>query len=436
MAAETTTGAARRRLGHEPALDGVRGIAVLLVVLWHYPTDILERQFSWLRSGHLGVDLFFVLSGFLITALMLNEHAADGSISFAGFYRRRVFRLLPALFVFLAAHIVFANLTDIPNGGLFSPGTDGSDQVASILGAAFFVLNWLDDIGSGYDISLGLGHLWSLSVEEQYYIVWPAITVAMLTPRSAINRAASAGAGGAVVMAGHNYVWNESADTSRWLVTLGVWAVVTGVLELIRRSSRRSVWIVSVIATTIGATLLYRNGSYEGGPEVFRLYAGTFSRADSLMVGSGFAFLWVEGWVPRRCPTWLSCVAWAFFVWAVTARSLSEPFFFEFGWTLVALSGALILWGALGAEGTVYGRVLSMAWLRGVGKVAYGLYLWHALVFIAVRHWWGDGSTLWKTVLALGLTALVTAASWFLVEKPMLAFKTPARRRDRSPSRV
>ena len=70
----------------------------------------------------------------------------------------------------------------------------------------------------------------------------------------------------------------------------------------------------SRIATTIGATLLYRNGSYEGGPEVFRLYAGTFSRADSLMVGSGFAFLWVEGWVPRRCPTWLSLGAWAFFV--------------------------------------------------------------------------------------------------------------------------
>ena len=89
-----------RSLGHEPALDGLRGVAVLTVMLWHYPTEILGHSLHWLQSGHLGVDLFFVLSGFLITALMLNEHQHRGSISLPGFYRRRAFRLLPALVVF------------------------------------------------------------------------------------------------------------------------------------------------------------------------------------------------------------------------------------------------------------------------------------------------------------------------------------------------
>jgi peptidoglycan/LPS O-acetylase OafA/YrhL len=95
-----------RKLGHEPALDGIRGLAVLLIVLWHYPDEILERPFDWLKSGHLGVDLFFVLSGFLITALMLNEYNRDGKISLRGFYRRRVLRLVPALVLFLVAHFL------------------------------------------------------------------------------------------------------------------------------------------------------------------------------------------------------------------------------------------------------------------------------------------------------------------------------------------
>ena len=143
------------------------------------------------------------------------------------------------------------------------------------------------------------------------------------------------------------------------------------------------------------------------------------------------AYVWINGWIPRRCPTWVSLAAWAYLLWAVRYKTFAEPYFFEYGWTLIALSCALIVWGALGAEGTIYGRVLSFAPLRAVGKVAYGLYLWHALVFIAVRHWWGDGSVLWKTTLALGITAAVTAASWFLVEKPLLAYKSGRPDRDR-----
>lgn len=414
-----------RRLGHEPALDGVRGIAVLLVVFWHYLADVVHRSFSWFQSGHLGVDLFFVLSGFLITALMLNEHGTVGSISFRGFYRRRVFRLLPALVVFLSAQVAFAAVTDIPQVGPLSPGTDGVNQVASVVGALFFALNWLDQIGPGYHVSLGLIHLWSLSVEEQFYLLWPSIAVAMLTPRAALNQLVSLAAGAAVVFAGHNYVWDDSGDATRWAATLGGWLLLCGCLEMVRRRYDRSLWILAVVATVIGATLLYRNGHYAGGPELLELYVGTPSRADSLMVGAGLAFLWTRGWIPTRAPTWITIGAWAFFLWVVASRSLADPFLFEYGWTLVAIASALILWGSLGTDGTVYGRIISAKWLRAVGKVAYGLYLWHALIFVAVQHWWGDGSAVWTTALALSLTTLMTVSSWFFVERPLLAYKTP-----------
>jgi peptidoglycan/LPS O-acetylase OafA/YrhL len=417
----TTDTDTRRRLRYEPALDGIRGFAVLLVVLWHYPTDILERPFAWLKAGHLGVDVFFVLSGFLITALMLNEFDRVGRISFGGFYRRRAFRLLPALFLFLSAHVVWAILTDIPTGVL-SPGTDARNEIASVLGAQFFVLNWLQNFGD-YSITLGLGHLWSLSVEEQFYIVWPTITVLLLSPRRLPSLIITGLAGGAVMYAGHNYVWTDGGVVSRWGPTLGIGLAVVFVLERIR-PRQRTVWILAVLVTFIGAALLYRNGLYEGGQEVFRLYSGTPSRADSLLIGAGFAFIWVEGWIPHRGPVWAALIGWAVLLWAVFTQTLADPFFYRAGWTIVALSALLIIWGSLGAADTLYGRILSMRWLRGVGKVAYGLYLWHAFVFIAVRHWWGDGSVLWKTILALGLTTIVTSASWFLVEKPLLAFKS------------
>lgn len=418
----------RRRLGHEPALDGVRGFAVLLVVLWHYPTDILERSFSWLKAGHLGVDLFFVLSGFLITALMLNEHHRDGSISFAGFYRRRGFRLLPALAMFLTATVIWANVTDIAHTGLF-PGTDGPSAWASILGAAFFVLNWIHVFGD-HSPMLGMAHLWSLSVEEQFYIVWPSVFVLMLTPRTGLNQLAGALAATILAAVGNHYVWNDHGTVAGWGLTILVAVVAAAGLEIIRRHRARAVWAVAVIASIIATTLLYRNGAYEGGFEVFGLYSGTPSRVDSLMVGAILAFAWTQGWIPRRCPTPVAVVAWIFFLWTVNQQDFGGPFFFRYGWTAVAIAGAVIIWAALGADDTVYGRILSFPPLRNIGKVAYGLYLWHALVFVAVRHWWGDGGWLWKTVLALAITTAVTAASWFLVEKPLLRYKsTPLFRR-------
>src|SRR5262249_25897924 len=144
------------RLGYRPALDGVRALAITGVVLAH--------AYRWPPGGGFGVDLFFVLSGFLITTLLLEEHAAHGRISLVDFYRRRAFRLLPALYtlllVYLAIVVVRGEFTE-----WFRP--------LSALAAFFYATNLVEATGWGIDGPVR--HLWSLAAEEQFYFVWPLL---------------------------------------------------------------------------------------------------------------------------------------------------------------------------------------------------------------------------------------------------------------------
>ncbi len=407
-----------RQLGFEPGLDGIRGIAVLVVAAWHFGPDIRGSQFSWIPSGHVGVDLFFVLSGFLITVLMLGEQARSGRISFTGFYQRRVFRLLPALGLFLLGHLLFAVLVDVaPDPARLSPGISARDEIASVVAAAFFVLNWARF--GDFTVVEGMVHLWSLSVEEQFYLVWPAVTALMLARGSIRPQVMSSSAALTVGLAGHFHVWDRLPPAQQWLVTIATGVIVAALLLRIEARSRE-VWNSCLLVALIGAVLLYRNGNYEGVLSTFDLYTNTLARADSLLVGALLAHLWASGRIPRRCPVPLSMLGWAIIIWSITQRSLIDPYFYRFGWTLIAVGAALAIWGAIDASETFYGRVLSFSWLRGIGKVAYGLYLWHVLVFAVVRHTLGDESVWVKSTVAIGATATIVALSWFVVEKPIL----------------
>src|SRR5262249_41354712 len=144
-----------RKLGHRPALDGLRGIAVSSVVIGH--------SFGWPPDGVFGVDLFFVLSGFLITTLLLEEQAARGPFLFAGFYARRGRRLLPALFVLLTVYAAITTAT-------------GGHPLEAVLAALFYVTNFAAEAGQSTPIE----HLWSLAQEEQFYFVWPLILAVLL----------------------------------------------------------------------------------------------------------------------------------------------------------------------------------------------------------------------------------------------------------------
>jgi peptidoglycan/LPS O-acetylase OafA/YrhL len=149
------------QLGYRPALDGVRALAIAPVVGLH--------AFDWPRRGSLGVDLFFVLSGFLITTLLLEERFATGRISFSGFYRRRFARLFPALLVMLA---------------LFTLVTGGAHAWAVLAGATY-TANFVNVVDSDA-MPFALGHLWSLAQEEQFYLVWPPLLVLLTRARKAI----------------------------------------------------------------------------------------------------------------------------------------------------------------------------------------------------------------------------------------------------------
>jgi len=152
------------RFAHKPALDGLRALAVLAVILYH--------QFGgeWARGGFLGVDVFFVLSGYLITSLLLTEHRRHGRIDYARFYGRRARRLLPALGIFLLIVAAFAAFVSSP----LALGRIRSDSIATI----FYVENYWQ-AGKVF-VPQPVGHMWSLAIEEQFYLVWPVALVGLL----------------------------------------------------------------------------------------------------------------------------------------------------------------------------------------------------------------------------------------------------------------
>ncbi|MGH7540528.1 MAG: acyltransferase family protein, partial [Gemmatimonadota bacterium] len=170
-AAAPGDGAARwptRRLGYQPALDGVRAFAVIAVIV-HHAFNVL----GWPRGGSFGVTTFFVASGFLITVLLLQERGRHDHISLARFYRRRALRLMPALVVFLVgvlAASLIVSLVEQPREWT-QLGENGLGAFAGIL----YFTNILIGYDVGFDIPITTGHLWTLATEEQFYLLWPPV---------------------------------------------------------------------------------------------------------------------------------------------------------------------------------------------------------------------------------------------------------------------
>jgi peptidoglycan/LPS O-acetylase OafA/YrhL len=158
------------RLGYRPALDGVRAIAIVMV-MWHHTIAVMLRRVDLPLGGFLGVDLFFVLSGFLITSLLIERRTPDGGIGYANFYKRRAQRLLPALFALLAVNVVVMQRL----------GHNMKLEAKSVAFAVTYLTNW----SHVFNVKLApdLPHLWSLAIEEQFYFVWPVVVALLLARR-------------------------------------------------------------------------------------------------------------------------------------------------------------------------------------------------------------------------------------------------------------
>jgi peptidoglycan/LPS O-acetylase OafA/YrhL len=239
------------RVPHLPGLDGLRGLAVVAVMVYH-------ANSSWLHGGFLGVEVFFVISGYLITLLLIAEHERSSRIGLAQFWLRRARRLLPALFVMVAMLMVYLA---VPFGFPEARGRTRGD----ILGGLGYVSNWYQIwVGAGYtarEAFAPLRHLWSLAVEEQFYLIWPIVMVAILARgRAHLPRVAL------------------------WLV--GVSVLITAVIAILyvpgdidsacTVDSSRGYWRVAQRCISINDTL----------------YLGTITRAGGLMLGAAFAMVW------------------------------------------------------------------------------------------------------------------------------------------------
>ena len=351
---------APRRLSFVPAFDGVRAVAVLLVVSAHLRLIAGPAYRRWQpKGGQLGVDIFFVLSGFLITALLLREEWATGAVRFGAFYIRRALRLLPAVLVFVAVYLVYAAIDHVV----------GSLTRSSVVSVVFYYANWKIVTAHAFPpIAPGLAHVWSLSIEEQFYLAWPALVVLLLGLR------------------------------------------------------RRLAFVVFIMTGAIVAIVITRSLLLQHTPPGV-LYFRTDMRADSLLVGALAAQLWVRARTPTRGlvpAAWVSLGFLAFCAWRLPVQS---RFLSYGGYTLIAIAVAVILVTTLDSEWWVT-HLLENRPLRAIGRVSYGIYLWHYFVFYVLSRHSRTWNPVGRVIIGLALTTFMVVLSWYVVERPSLRLKT------------
>ncbi len=357
------------------ALDGLRAFALLIIMGYHFGV-------GWLQGGFFSLDIFYVLSGYLITGLLLGEWARAARIRLGAFWLRRARRLLPALLVVLVVVSLVVRFAYPP--GLYP------DFRMSALSALFYFSNWWQIAASGnYFVATGavspLTHTWSLAVEEQFYLVWPLVVVAVLHLGKRFSRGIE--------------------------ILLGV--SVVGVVA----SATEMAWLYNPLANTT------------------RLYFGTDTHAQSILVGAALAC--VLTLVQRRrgrvgmapvatSPTArgvLTVVGLAGVAGTLTltyALTGTVAFDYRGGFLLSALSAAAIVVGSVCVPGGPLARVLSLRPMVWMGTVSYGAYLWHFPVFIEL-----DAARTGLTGLSLlavrfATTFVLAGLSYYLVERPVM----------------
>jgi peptidoglycan/LPS O-acetylase OafA/YrhL len=349
-----------------PGLDGLRAVAVLAVIAYHL-------NFGWAPGGLLGVGVFFTLSGYLITDLLLAQ-LSSGRMRLADFWLARARRLLPALFLMLVVVVVWV--------AAIGP-RQSSEFPKAVAAAALYVSNWqLIFHHVSYFASFGppspLEHLWSLGVEEQFYIVWPL------------------------------------------LLLLG--------LRLIRERSRvaglrprlAALALVLAAASATEMALLYHPSL-----DPSRVYFGTDTRAFELLAGAALAMVWPSRLLratikpgARRlldAAGALGLFAILALVWRTTEYS---PFLYRGGFVLLSLATVVVL-APLVHPGCRLGRVLGFGPLRWIGVRSYGIYLWHFPIVVLTTPAAAHGIDLGRDALQVGATFVVAALSWRFVEQPI-----------------
>ena len=355
------------QFGYSPALDGLRGASILVVMGFN-------AHLFWLQGGFVGVDIFFVLSGFLITALLAQEYRRTSTIGLKSFYFRRALRLLPALFALMLASIAYALV--------IQPEDKASLTLKGVLYALFYVANWAQVPPNPSGIG-PLSHAWSLSVEEQFYIIWPLL-----------------------------------------------------LLLLLKLKSKRI--LLAILFSLVTISLLLNIWFWQTRVPYLRMYFGSDTRANEILIGCIAALLLSWGAFQRtdRVRRVFHSVALISLVGVFLSFFLvrfNGAFVYNGGFTLISIGVAFLILDLL-LFPSALSRLLEYAPLVWIGKISYGLYLWHFPIFEASRRIFeGRISPVLSEIIGVALTFLVATASYYLLELRFLRLRHRFNTKDSAP---
>ena len=379
-------------LRYLPGLDGLRAVAVIAVILYH-------ANKNWLSGGFLGVEVFFVISGYLITMLLINESQENGKINFRAFWMRRARRLLPALWTLLIGVTTYC--------ALFERDTLGNLR-GDVVAAFVYGFNWFQIwVGTSYFSAFGfvpLRHLWSLAVEEQFYLVWPVLIAVVLK-------------------------------------VFGRRPLLLGTL-FFAASIAVSIYVAKTFEPGANGSVLETPDHYialfgHAVSKVDFLFLGTLGRSGGLLIGSALAFWWKPSMFNNDHPTserfivsvvgWVGVLGLGAMLWTfhdvveggVDGGTSGYAPLFQGGFLLVGLASIAIIAAAVHPHTLLATRVLGNPVLVYLGQRSYGLYLFHWPIFQFYRQFAGKGLNVIEFVSLFALALIATEVSYRFIEMPV-----------------
>ena len=346
-------------MGYEPSLDGIRAFSVIAVMLYH--ADI-----AWLPGGFLGVEVFFVVSGFLITSLLIEERESTRSIDLKQFWIRRARRLLPALVVMLSATAVYV---------AFFAKDSAPDFRRDVLPSLGYFSNWwqIYAVDTPYFAASSLPvlrHLWSLAVEEQWYLIWPLLFTVVFGAK-----------------------WMRPRISGALLITCSAAIMFTTALRFVQDNETRTNF----------------------------LYLSTITRSSGLLLGAAVAMLW-RPWRKNSLPSWWrSSISDAFAITSIAVIGVlmatvhvADERLYQGGLAATTVASAVIVAVVMRPNGLFVKKFFSQDLFVEIGRRSYGLYLWHWPIFVVAHA--RDSSN--RLAVALALTIIINEFVYQFVEIP------------------